>query len=30
VDQLIDPGKVCGASPWARRFIDTLKTRVTA
>jgi len=26
---LIDPAKVCGASSWAKRFIDTLKTRVT-
>lgn len=24
----IDPAKVCDASPWAKRFIDTLKTRV--
>jgi hypothetical protein len=26
---LIDPAKACGGSPWAKRFIDTLKTRVT-
>jgi hypothetical protein len=26
---LIDPAKVCGGYPWAKRFIDTLKMRVT-
>jgi hypothetical protein len=26
---LLDPTKVCAASPWAKRFIDTLKIRAT-